>query len=205
MGVPRAGNGQEMWAGKAVFTTGEAAEVCGVSQQTIIRCFDSGRLHGFKVPGSKFRRIPRDELLNFMRENDIPTSVLDGGPRRVLVALSEPIEGEALAAELSSSGRVAARAAHNIFDAGYLVASFRPEALVWDGRSPGVDARWVFDRLRGANGDPAVRCVLVASAEPEREMVRAADAVVRRPLDPGYLLSKLLELIPQGAAPGDTR
>ena len=54
-------------AAKQVFTTGEAAELCKVSQQTIIRCFDRGRLKGFRVPGSRFRRIPRAELLRFMR------------------------------------------------------------------------------------------------------------------------------------------
>ena len=70
------GNGAEDWANKQVFTTGEAAEICKVSQQTIIRCFDSGRLQGFRVPGSKFRRIPRAELLRFMKANDIPTDVL---------------------------------------------------------------------------------------------------------------------------------
>src|ERR1043165_10099265 len=54
------------WADKQVFTTGEAAEICKVSQQTIIRCFDNGRLNGFRVPGSKFRRIPREALVAFM-------------------------------------------------------------------------------------------------------------------------------------------
>ncbi|MFM8398687.1 MAG: regulator, partial [Pirellula sp.] len=29
---------------KTVFTTGEAAKICKVSQQTIIRCFDNGTL-----------------------------------------------------------------------------------------------------------------------------------------------------------------
>ena len=53
---------------KTVFTTGEAAEICKVSQQTIIRCFDSGRLKGFRVPGSRFRRIPREALIQFMKE-----------------------------------------------------------------------------------------------------------------------------------------
>ncbi len=55
-----------------VFTTGDAAYVCRVSQQTIIRCFDSGRLHGSRVPGSKFRRIPRESLERFMIAEDIP-------------------------------------------------------------------------------------------------------------------------------------
>ena len=36
---------------KTVFTTGEAAEICKVSQQTIIRCFDSGRLEGLPRAG----------------------------------------------------------------------------------------------------------------------------------------------------------
>ena len=38
---------------KTVFTTGEAAKVCKVSQQTIIRCFDSGSLRdfGFRARG----------------------------------------------------------------------------------------------------------------------------------------------------------
>ena len=47
---------------KTVFTTGEAAKICKVSQQTIIRCFDNGQLKGFRVPGSRFRRIPREML-----------------------------------------------------------------------------------------------------------------------------------------------
>ena len=37
---------------KTVFTTGEAADICKVSQQTIIRCFDAGRLKGFRVPAA---------------------------------------------------------------------------------------------------------------------------------------------------------
>src|SRR5262245_27796753 len=61
---------------KTVFTTGEAAKICKVSQQTIIRCFDNGQLKGFRVPGSRFRRIPREALYKFMRDNGIPTDAL---------------------------------------------------------------------------------------------------------------------------------
>lgn len=64
---------------KAVFTTGEAARACSISQQTINRCFDTGQLKGYKVPGSKFRRIPREHLLSFMKEHGIPTDGLSGG------------------------------------------------------------------------------------------------------------------------------
>ena len=76
---------------KQVFTTGEAAKICNVSQQTIIRCFDSGRLHGFKVPGSRFRRIPRNKLISFMKQNNMDLGRLGAGQIQVLVVgLSEP-------------------------------------------------------------------------------------------------------------------
>ena len=74
-------------ADKQVYTTGEAADICKISQQTIIRCFDKGKLKGFRVPGSKFRRIPREELIRFMRENDIPTEQLEGSRKRLLIVL----------------------------------------------------------------------------------------------------------------------
>ena len=72
---------------KTVFTTGEAAEICKVSQQTIIRCFDSGRLKGFRVPGSRFRRIPREALLQFMVHDE------EGGGEDEEGGASEPPEG----------------------------------------------------------------------------------------------------------------
>ncbi len=75
---------------KAVFTTGQAAVICKLSQQTIIRCFDNGQLEGFRVPGSKFRRIPRDALLEFMKEHNIPLDGLEGDKIRVLVVDDDP-------------------------------------------------------------------------------------------------------------------
>lgn len=57
---------------QTTLTTGEAARLCQVSTQTIIRAFDAGKLKGWRVPGSSFRRIPRANLLIFMAENGIP-------------------------------------------------------------------------------------------------------------------------------------
>src|SRR5262249_42027022 len=41
---------------KTVFTTGEAAKICKVSQQTIIRCFDNGQLKGCRGASSAASR-----------------------------------------------------------------------------------------------------------------------------------------------------
>src|SRR5207342_3894035 len=95
---------------KTVFTTGEAAKICKVSQQTIIRCFDNGSLKGFRVPGSRFRRIPRNELYSFMRDNGIPTDALESGKRKLLVVDDDEELVELIVEVLERDGRFELRA-----------------------------------------------------------------------------------------------
>jgi excisionase family DNA binding protein len=109
---------------KSVFTTGEAAEICKVSQQTIIRCFDSGRLRGFRVPGSRFRRIPREALIQFMKDNGIPPDALDGGKQKILVVDDDPEIVELFVDVLERDGRFEVKTASTGYDAGMLTQEF---------------------------------------------------------------------------------
>ena len=124
---------------KQVFTTGEAAKICKVSQQTIIRCFDSGRLHGFKVPGSRFRRIPRSELLRFMQSNDMDMSRLEDGPLRVLVVGVAPSQCDSLIKEHAQEREVEIRHAEDAWSAGYITHEFKPNLILLNPTSSGVD------------------------------------------------------------------
>src|SRR5215213_9614577 len=105
---------------KTVFTTGEAAKICKVSQQTIIRCFDNGALKGFRVPGSRFRRIPRNELFNFMRDNGIPTDALESGKRKVLVVDDDQELVDLLVDAFERTALFDIKTAYNGFAAGML-------------------------------------------------------------------------------------
>ena len=136
------------WAGKKIFTTGEAALVCKVSQQTIIRCFDAGRLDGFRVPGSKFRRIPRAELMKFMRDNEIPTENLEAGGKRVLIVDDDPGILELFQDVLGKDNRFDVRVASNGYDAGMLTESFKPHLLVLDFMLPDINGNLVCQRIR---------------------------------------------------------
>ena len=98
------GEGRQKWKGKEYFSTGEAAEICCVSQQTIIRHFDSGRIRGHRVPGSRFRRIPREELLRFLRDNDMRTDVLEHPALRVLVVDDDQSFLDRLTSHLADRG-----------------------------------------------------------------------------------------------------
>src|SRR6201995_3024163 len=111
---------------KTGFTTGEAAKICKVSQQTIIRCFDNGQLKGFRVPGSRFRRIPREALYKFMRDNGIPSDALESGKRKVLLVDDDAGVVQLIHKVLAEDGRVDTRFASIGFDPGLIVNEYRP-------------------------------------------------------------------------------
>ena len=128
---------------KTVFTTGEAAKICKVSQQTIIRCFDSGQLRGFRVPGSRFRRIPRDILYRFMKENGIPTDALESGRRKALIVDDDEELVELIRDALEADGRFEIRVANNGFDAGMMVREYHPDVIVLDVMLPDINGKEV--------------------------------------------------------------
>ena len=61
-----------MAKGKSVLSTGEVARICHVSPRTVQKWFDTKLINGYLIPGSRDRRIPREELVRFMQDNNIP-------------------------------------------------------------------------------------------------------------------------------------
>ncbi len=73
---------------KDVLTTGEVAKICNVASRTVSKWFDSGQLRGYRIPGSKDRRIPVSSLVKFMKSHGIPMDGLMSGSTRVLPLIS---------------------------------------------------------------------------------------------------------------------
>ncbi len=193
------GNGSDNWAKKQVFTTGEAAEICKVSQQTIIRCFDAGRLQGFRVPGSRFRRIPRVELMRFMRANDIPTESLESAKKRVLVVDDDEQIIELFLDVLGRDDRFEVQTAATGYDAGVLTEQFRPHLVLLDYMLPDINGNLVCDRIR-ANPDLAGTKIIIVSGvvkpdEIEALMESGADDFVKKPFDIGELIERMKGLL----------
>jgi len=193
------GNGADGWVGKQVFTTGEAAEICKVSQQTIIRCFDSGRLQGFRVPGSKFRRIPWAELLRFMRTNDIPTDVLESSRKRILVVDDDEQIVELFVDVLGRDDRFEVKTASTGYDAGLLTEQFKPHLILLDYMLPDINGNLVCDRVR-ANPDFAKTKIIIVSGVVNREEIdellqSGADDFMKKPFNINELVDRLAELL----------
>ncbi len=189
----------DRWAQKKVFTTGEAAELCKVSQQTIIRCFDSGRLNGFRVPGSRFRRIPRDELIRFMRVNDIPTDALGSMTTTILVVDDDPDILEVFHDALAADGRFEVITASNGYEAGILTEHHKPALLILDYMLPDINGDVVCKRLRSTPELSATKILFISGVISEDELKRLAaarpDGFLKKPFDMHQLLAKVDELI----------
>jgi len=186
-------------ATKTVFTTGEAAKICKVSQQTIIRCFDSGQLKGFRVPGSRFRRIPREQLYSFMRDNGIPTDALESGKRKVLIVDDDEELVELISDVLERDGRFEVRAANNGFDAGMMVKEYRPDLIVLDIMLPDINGKEVCQRVRNDKSMDDV-CIICISGMVEEDKVgelrlAGANDFMHKPFEVERLIERMCQLL----------
>ena len=184
---------------KSVFTTGEAAEICKVSQQTIIRCFDSGRLRGFRVPGSRFRRIPREALIQFMKDNSIPPDALDGGKQKILVVDDDPEIVELFVDVLERDGRFQVKTAATGYDAGVLTQEFQPDMLILDYMLPDVNGNVVCQTIRKNPAFGHMKIVIVSGVvnqEEINELLKAgADEFVKKPFNIEKLIERIGEML----------
>jgi len=184
---------------KTVFTTGEAAKICKVSQQTIIRCFDSGALKGFRVPGSRFRRIPRDQLFLFMRDNGIPTDALESGKRKVLLVDDDLELVELIVDVLEKDGRFEIRTANNGFDAGMMVKEYRPDLIVLDVMLPDINGKEVCQRVRNDKTMDDVRIICISGMveEDKIEDLKASGAndFLHKPFEVETLVERMCNLL----------
>jgi len=190
---------------KTVFTTGEAAKICKVSQQTIIRCFDSGQLKGFRGPGSRFRRIPRDILYAFMKENGIPTDALESGRRKVLIVDDDEELVELLSDVFARDGRFEIRTANNGFDAGMQVNEFRPDLVVLDVMLPDINGKEVCQRVRSDRklDDVMIICISgMVEQDKVAELKQAgANDFMHKPFQVEKLLARACELLEMESVP----
>ena len=184
---------------KTVFTTGEAAKICKVSQQTIIRCFDSGQLKGFRVPGSRFRRIPRDQLFAFMKNNGIPTDALESGKRKILVVDDDPDLVRMIVDVLESDGRFETRSVNNGFDAGMMVKEYRPDLIILDVMLQDINGKDVCIRVRNDSSleDVKIICISGMVEEDKIQELKAAGANIflHKPFDTDVLIEKMCSLL----------
>ncbi len=184
---------------KDLFTTGEAAEICRVSQQTIIRCFDAGRLEGFRVPGSRFRRIPRRNLIKFMKDNNIPMDSIESGKRKVLIVDDDAEIVELIVEVLERDGRFEVKTASSGYEAGMATQRFRPELILLDYMLPDVNGNVVCQTIRRNPEFENIKIIIVSGVVKEDEIAQllksGAEDFIRKPFNITELTDKITSVL----------
>ena len=180
---------------KDVLTTGQVAKICNVAPRTVSKWFDTGQLRGYRIPGSKDRRIPMSHLLRFMRAYGIPLNGLDGGTIRVMLVDDKKESLDVITRELEKDGRYEVRAAQCGFDAGLIAEQFRPHIIFIDLMIEDINIEQICGVIHDNTDLQNTRIVAVTSNLTEGEeqalLQQGFDGYLARPFDIGQLIQRI--------------
>ena len=153
---------------KDVLTTGEVAKICNVAPRTVSKWFDSGALHGYRIPGSKDRRIPLNQLIRFMKQHGMPLNGLMTGCTRVMIVDDEQDIVEVLEKILEDEAKYEVEVAKGGFAAGITAEKFRPHVILLDMNLRDIDGREVAKQVKN-NPDLQLTKVIAMSGKMTEE------------------------------------
>ncbi len=190
----------QMPKAKDVLTTGQVARICNVAPRTVSKWFDTGQLRGYRIPGSKDRRIPVSHLVRFMRAHNMPLDGLETGQTHILVVDSDLALTEVLKETLEAGGQYRVSTAATAFEAGMLAGDDPPDVLLIDVTLPDVLPR---ELCRCARTDEALRDTrIIASSggitdgQGHALMQDGFDAFLRKPFEIRQLIELVEDAVP---------
>lgn len=157
------------------------------------------------MPGSRFRRIPREALYRFMKDNSIPTDALESGKRKVLVVDDDQELVELITDVLEKDGRFEVRVANNGFDAGMMVKEYRPDLIVLDLMLPDINGREVCQRVRSDPTLEGVKIICISGMVEEDKIdelkAAGADEFLHKPFETDELIERMCAQLDIETAP----
>ncbi len=156
-----------------VLTTGEVARICKVAPRTVTKWFDSGQLRGYRIPGSKDRRIPVNQLIRFMRQNNMPRDgMLHFTKTRILIVDDEAEIVDMLHDLLAQQTTYDVQVARNGFEAGLAAERIKPHVILLDINLGDINGKDVCKTIR-MNPDLQMTKVLAMSGQLTDEEAKA--------------------------------
>jgi excisionase family DNA binding protein len=188
-----------MAKGKNVLTTGDVAKICHVAPRTVSKWFDNGQLRGYRIPGSKDRRIPVNELIRFMKTHNMPTSELAVGRIRVLLADSNIKAATALADSLRSKAEYDVQIVRSNFETGSAIHKFMPHVLLINLMAEGIDAAAVCRGIRENEDLRTIKIIALVSqlsdSESKALLQKGYDGYVSYTAEPIEVIKRIEEAI----------
>jgi excisionase family DNA binding protein len=129
-----------MAKGKNVLTTGEVARICNVAPRTVSKWFDSGQLKGYRIPGSRDRRIPVAALSRFMKEHNMPLEGLGVHATRILLVDADEKRAGDVVERLAEAEGYDVQSVGDAFQLGVRLLTFSPHIVLIKHGCAGLDA-----------------------------------------------------------------
>jgi len=186
-----------MAKGKNVLTTGDVAKICNVAPRTVSKWFDTGQLKGYRIPGSKDRRIPVNELIRFMKQNDMPVPALPVGRMRVVIVDSSTESASELAEMLKAKSDYEVKVVKNNFETGTVIQRFVPHVLLVNLLAKDIDAAEICRNIRADEELQTIRIIALANhlttGEATALLQKGFDGYVSKPNDVSEVVRKIEE------------
>jgi len=186
-----------MTKGKNVLTTGDVAKICNVAPRTVSKWFDSGQLKGYRIPGSKDRRIPVSELLRFMKVHNMPTTSLSAGKMRVLIVDSNENASSALADTLRTKAGYEVEMVGSNFETGVIAQKFAPHVLLINLLAEGIAAADICKNIRADEDLQTIKVIALANQLSDSEstalLQKGFDGYISDSADATELIRKIEE------------
>ena len=186
-----------MAKGKNVLTTGDVAKICNVAPRTVSKWFDNGQLKGYRIPGSKDRRIPVNELVRFMKVHNMPLSAMPVGKIRVLIVDSDGEGASALAEMLRSKADYEVQIVTTSFQTGILAQKFAPHVLLINLLCKDINAGEIAQTIRDNEELQTIRLIAIAHQLGKNEAAalqqKGFDGYVSSPRDAAEIIRKIEE------------
>ena len=184
---------------KKVFTTGQVAKICKVAPRTVSKWFDSGRLKGYRIPGSQDRRIPREYLIRFLKEHGMPLGELeDETMAKVLIVAQDQVLIENVRRELPEQRSFKVETAASGFEAGIQAESFHPDTIIIDLAMGRSEALQIATNLRRKPEYEQTLIIALASedeAAPETLVNYGFSEAFKKPFDVALLGERIRTLV----------
>lgn len=181
---------------QASHTTGDVARICQVTKRTVIQWIDSGKLRGYRIPGSKHRRVPADGLQRFLRTYRIPDYVT-AVRYRILVVDDDADLQELLKDALRD--RYDVETASTALEAASRLLLFQPDLILLDIRLPDVSGLQVCRHFQGYKQQRSVPILTMSAYGSEIDPLEVrrsgADAFLPKPLRMGDLKKRIESMV----------
>ena len=180
---------------KEALTTGEVARICNVAARTVSKWIDAGRLEGYRIPGSRDRRVHVSALEAFIVAHDIPVSrgaLATGTAVRVLLVDRDRAAVDSVSQVLADLGGFTVEGACDALSAAIACGAATPDAVVFDCSSGDPIAFVTAMRSHPTFAGTAFICTGPARADGGASFLRAGFAsYVAKPFSVRNLLDAL--------------